>query len=213
MEETKANVGPYLKLYQVHSATFDSGILTNTAVHEAMHNCRVKNGWKIGLSVSGPNQDELIKEALKIRVGQPPKNPVRLFDSVQCTYNILEQRPAEALMEAHSAGVDIIIKEGLANGRALRHPKLLELAQTLACQPDQLALGAILSQPFRPRVLSGAVTAEQLSSNFGALYPTSKGVEEKLKATEGEAVLDTLMKESRMESERYWSDRSALKWN
>ena len=65
--------------------------------------------------------------------------------------------------------MDIIIKEGLANRRALRYPKLLELSQALDCPPDQLALGAILAQPFKSRVLSGAVTANQLRSNFGAL--------------------------------------------
>ena len=95
VEETKANIGPYLNLYQVHSATFDSGILINTEVHEALHRCRVENGWKIGLSVSGPNQDEVIREALKIHVSNSDEqqSPQRLFDSVQCTYNILEQHP------------------------------------------------------------------------------------------------------------------------
>lgn len=68
VEETKAHIGPYLNLYQVHSATFESGILADTKVHQALHRCRVENGWKIGLSVSGPNQDELIREALKIHV-------------------------------------------------------------------------------------------------------------------------------------------------
>lgn len=223
VEETKAHIGPYLNLYQVHSATFDSGILTNTEVHDALHRCRVENGWSIGLSVSGPNQDEIIREALNIHV--PTQQKQRVFDSVQCTYNILEQRPAKALNEAHAAGMDIIIKEGLANGRTLRNSKLLEFAHTLDCQPDQLALGAILAQPFQPRVLSGAVTAEQLRSNLGALYPTIKettpgneesvpGVEEKLSSTkEGRETLQRLMKECCMESEVYWKDRTELKWN
>lgn len=229
VEETKENIGPYLNLYQVHSATFDSGILTNTEVHEALHRCRVENGWNLGLSVSGSNQDEIIREALRIDVAssgdeEESEQPLqqRLFDSVQCTYNILEQRPAEALADAHAAGMDIIIKEGLANGRSLRHPKLIELAQTLDCQPDQLALGAILVQPFQPRVLSGAVTADQLCSNLGALYSTGSkkdgdttlGVEAKLTSTEeGKEVLQQLMKGCCMKSEEYWADRTALKWN
>ena len=259
MEETKANLGPYLDLYQVHSATFDSGILTNTRVHEAMHRvCRVENGWCVGLSVSGPDQDELIREALGVRVPAPeedeedddgdddagggearrrrrtasPPRRRRLFDSVQCTYNILEQRPAEALLEARANGVDVIIKEGLANGRALTHPRLLVLSAALDCEPDQLALGAVLSQPFRPRVLSGAVSAEQLRSNLGSLYPrrgandgvgdvrsmeTSSrrpGVEEMLTSTkDGRDSLRRLMIECRMESEKYWKDRSDLRWN
>ena len=209
VKETKEHIGPYLNLYQVHSATFDSGILTNTDVHEALHKCRTENGWSIGLSVSGPQQDELIREAMNIRV-KSTNNGERLFDSVQCTYNILEQRPSKALCEAHEAGMDIIIKEGLANGRALRHPALLELSNKLGCcEPDALALGAILAQPFQPRVLSGAVTGEQLRSNLSSL-----DVQEKLTSTnDGKEILQQLMKECCMDSETYWKDRSALKWN
>ena len=213
VEETKEYIGPYLNLYQVHSATFDSGILTNTDVHKALHRCREENGWKIGLSVSGPNQDDIIREALKIYVpaadaSEERKQPKRrVFDSVQCTYNILEQRPATALKEAHDAGMDIIVKEGLANGRALRHPKLLELSQKMACSPDQLALGAIVAQPWKPTVLSGAVTADQLRSNFAS-------VEERLMATsEGKEILRELMEVCRVDSEVYWKERTQLKWN
>ncbi len=219
VQETDSHIGNYLNLYQVHSATFDSGILTNTQVHEALHKYRVEKGWKLGLSVSGPNQDEIIREALKINVDDERSTTVTssmtkrkqtpLFDSVQCTYNIFEQRPGPALMEAHNAGIDIIIKEGLANGRALLHPKLVIMAQKLGCSADALALGAILAQPFQPRVLSGAVTKEQLRSNLDAL-----DVAEKLMETEeGKGMLKELMDGCKMESETYWKERSALKWN
>ncbi|KAL9178695.1 hypothetical protein ACHAXT_003826 [Thalassiosira profunda] len=208
VEETKEHIGPYLNLYQVHSATFDSGILTNTNVHEALQKCRAENGWKLGLSVSGPTQDELIRKAMNIRVSSPGQSPVRLFDSVQCTYNVLEQRPGPALIEAREVGMDVIIKEGMANGRALRHPKLLECAKKLECAPDALALGAILAQPFQPRVLSGAVTAEQLRSNLGA-----RSVEQTLSTADGKETLQQLMEGCRMESEAYWKDRTDLKWN
>lgn len=214
VEETSENIGEYVKLYQVHSATFDSGILTNTKVHEALNKCREEKGWKIGLSVSGPSQDELIREAMQIKVASQQ----RLFDSVQVTYNILEQRPHDALIEAHKAGLDIIIKEGLANGRVLSNPTLLELSSTLNCQPDQLALAAILAQSFRPRVLSGSVSADQLRSNLGSFYSIedseSMSVAERLvSTTEGQGVLQKLMESCRMESDKYWGDRSALKWN
>lgn len=226
VEETKECIGPYLNLYQVHSATFDSGILTDTDVHDALHRiCHVENGWDIGLSVSGPNQDEIIRAAMKITVGGENEGDTkrrRLFDSVQCTYNVLEQRPGLALMEAKSAGMDVIIKEGMANGRALQHAALGEAAKSLDCGADQLALGAILAQPFRPRVLSGAVSVEQLRSNLGALYPinneddgaSSKGVEEKLTATEvGRRGLDIVMDKCRTGSEEYWKERGEMKWN
>jgi len=214
VQETSEYIGEYVKLYQVHSATFDSGILTNTKVHEALSKCREEKGWKIGLSVSGPSQDDLIREAMQIKVS----GEQRLFDSVQCTYNILEQRPHDALIEAHESGMDIIIKEGLANGRTLSNPTLKELSSTLNCQPDQLALAAILAQPFQPRVLSGSVTVDQLRSNLGSFYsiedPESMSVAERLVSTaEGKEVLQKLMESCKMESEEYWIQRSALKWN
>ena len=111
MEETKEHIGEYLNLYQVHSATFESGILTNRDVHAALQKMKEEKGCEIGLSVSGPNQDELIREAMQIKVNSGEEQH-RLFDSVQCTYNILEQRPSKALQEAHEEGLDIIIKEG-----------------------------------------------------------------------------------------------------
>ena len=100
-------------------------------------------------------------------------------------------------MDAHKAGIDIIIKEGLANGRALLHPKFIQTSHELDCKPDQLALGAILSQPFQPRVLSGAVSVEQLVSNMSSL-----DVQEKLTSTKaGRQILQRLMCECRIESE------------
>jgi aryl-alcohol dehydrogenase-like predicted oxidoreductase len=35
--------------------------------------------------------------------------------------------------------------------------------------PDALALACVLNQPFRPMVLSGAATLEQLQQNYAAL--------------------------------------------
>ena len=213
VEETSEHIGDYVNLYQVHSATFDSGILTNSDVHEALSKCRKERGWKIGLSVSGPSQDEVIRAAMQIKVN----GEERLFDSVQCTYNILEQRPHDALIEAHNAGMDVIIKEGLANGRTLSNPTLLKLSSTLNCQPDQLALAAILVQPFQPRVLSGSVTADQLISNLGSFYSINEDTmsiaDQLVSTTEGKEVLQQLMESCKMESANYWNDRSALKWN
>ena len=98
----------------------------------------------------------------------------RLFDSVQCTYNLLEQRPVDALREASEAGMDIIIKEGLANGRVLYNEIVQQYAKRLDVSADQLALGAILALDFGPRVLLGAVTEEQLSSNLEAIKVAEK---------------------------------------
>ena len=201
VEETADFVGDYINLYQVHSATFESGILSDSRAHEALRRCRKERGWALGLSVSGPNQNDVLREALTlVENGEP------LFDSVQCTYNVLEQRPCEALQEAHDAGMDIIIKEGLANGRVLKNDSIIMYAKLLGCEPDQLALGCILAQPFEPRVLSGAVTAEQLESNFKAL-----NVSKRLKGNP--ELLSEIMNSCIMKSEDYWAERSALAWN
>jgi aryl-alcohol dehydrogenase-like predicted oxidoreductase len=196
VEETASFLGEYVNLYQVHSATFESGILSDSRACEALRKCRADRGWALGLSVSGPNQNDVLRGAMKLK----------LFDSIQCTFNVLEQRPKDALQEAHDAGMDVIIKEGLANGRALRHASILKYAQQLGCEPDQLALGCILAQPFEPRVLSGAVTAEQLESNFKALE-----VCQRLK--EDPELLSEIMSSCVMSSEEYWNERSALAWN
>lgn len=208
VKETEELLGDYLNLYQIHSATFDSGILTDQKAHEALATCRRKRGWAIGLSVSGPEQSDILREAMKIRVAgaDGSEGGEVLFDSVQCTYNVLEQRPGKALLEAHEAGLDIIIKEGLANGRALRSTVIVEYSQKLNCEPDQLALACILAQPFCPRVLSGAVTPEQLSSNLKAQAIADQLLENK-------QLLEEIMAASIMDSESYWSDRAALAWN
>lgn len=205
LKETEEHLGDYLDLYQIHSATFDSGILTDEKVHKALATCREERGWAIGLSVSGPEQGDILRAARKIIVSGIQGN-IPLFDSVQCTYNVLEQRPGDALLEAHEAGMDIIIKEGLANGRALRSPVILEYSQKLNCEPDQLALACILAQPFCPRVLSGAVTPDQLSSNLKA-----QTVAEQLR--QNKELLQEIMDASCIESDVYWNDRASLVWN
>lgn len=200
LEETKSHIGDYVNLYQIHSATFDSGILTDTTAHEALYQCKQKLSWKLGLSVSGPTQDEVLRAALQIRVHNQ-----RLFDSVQCTYNVLEQRPGAALLQAHEAGWDIIIKEGLANGRVLQHPVIVRYAKELQCEPDQLALAVILKQPFAPHVLSGAALPSHLESNLKAQSLADDGLDD--------ATCSEIAKQCCMESNDYWKERSALEWN
>ena len=197
-------LGEYINLYQIHSATFESGILTDTKCHEALSKCKDERGWAIGLSVSSPKQKDVLREAMKIKSTTNPTTP--LFDSVQCTFNLFEQLPREALQEAHDQGMDIIIKEGLANGRVLRHPSVIEYAKQLSCDPDQLALAFILAQPFEPRVLSGAVTPEQLESNLKAME-----VSDKLK--DDPSLLKEIAAKCVMDSEEYWAERSSLAWN
>mmetsp|Transcript_25261 Transcript_25261/g.51551 ORF Transcript_25261/g.51551 Transcript_25261/m.51551 type:complete len:299 (+) Transcript_25261:258-1154(+) len=204
IKETEKEIGDYVNLYQVHSATFDSGILTDEKAHEALARCRQERGWSIGLSVSGAVQDDIIRKAMTIKTSDGSQ----LFNSVQCTFNVLEQKPGPALLEAHKAGMDIIIKEGMGNGRALQHEVIQRVAKRMGCSPDALALACILAQPFRPRVLSGAVTPEQLTSNMEAL-----GIANHLATEEGKNILKEVMEGCAMDSDQYWKDRSALAWN
>ncbi|KAG7356647.1 aldo/keto reductase [Nitzschia inconspicua] len=201
LDETVSFLGDYVNLYQIHSATLESGVLENADVHKALSQCRKERGWAIGLSVSSPKQDEVIRRAMEIHV-----DGTKLFDSVQCTYNVLEQRPGPVLIEAHQSGMDIIIKEGLANGRVLQNPIIQEYSRKLSCEPDQLALACILAQPFRPRVLSGAVTPDQLQSNWAAKELARK-------VQEDPTMLAEIMDQTKIESEKYWSERSTLAWN
>lgn len=203
MEETNECLGEYLSLYQIHSATFESGVLKNEEVHAALDKCRSERGWTIGLSVSSPQQGDVLSTAMKLTVQGGQR---KLFDSVQCTYNLLEQRPGHMLQEAQNAGMDIIIKEGLANGRILQHASVLNYSQQLGCTPDQLALACILAQPFEPRVLSGAISPDQLQSNLGA-----SRIAETLR--QDPTLLEEIMKSCVMESEDYWAERTALAWN
>jgi aryl-alcohol dehydrogenase-like predicted oxidoreductase len=144
--ESDALLGPWLRWYQVHSATEASGVLDDRSVHTMLAGLPVA----VGLSVTGPDQADVLRRALDISIdGQ------QLFSAVQATWNVLEPSAAAALAEAKDAGWTVIIKEALANGR-------------LADRPVE-ALAAALAQPWADVVLSGAVTVEQLDSNVGAL--------------------------------------------
>lgn len=149
VEESRALLGEYLDLYQIHSATLESGVLGDDAVLRELNALRA-NGLTIGMSVSGPRQAEVIRRALAVRV-----DGVNPFQSVQATWNLLEPSAGPALAEAHDAGWGVIIKEALANGRL--------------ADRDQEAIAAALANPWVDVVLSGAVTEEQLRSNVGAL--------------------------------------------
>jgi aryl-alcohol dehydrogenase-like predicted oxidoreductase len=148
IDESRELLGEYLDLYQIHSATLESGVLDDGAVLAELNKLRA-DGLTIGLSVSGPRQAEVIRRALAVRA-----DGVNPFQSVQATWNLLEPSAGPALAEAHDAGWGVIIKEALANGR-------------LAAR-DQEAIAAALANPWVDVVLSGAVTVDQVRSNVMA---------------------------------------------
>jgi aryl-alcohol dehydrogenase-like predicted oxidoreductase len=139
--ESRDLLDGYLDLYQVHSATLESGILDDRAVLSALNDLH-SSGLIIGMTVSGPRQAEVIAKALEVEV-----DGVNPFQAVQATWNILEPSSGPALVEAHAAGWGVIIKEALANGRL--------------ADRDQLAIAAALANDWVDVVLSGAVTTPE----------------------------------------------------
>ncbi|MCQ3932879.1 MAG: aldo/keto reductase [Chloroflexi bacterium] len=203
--ETQANLGAYLQLYQIHSATSESGVLTNFEVLNEL--ARLKNqGLKIGLTLSGPDQVETLHMAMSIRI-----DGLLLFDCVQATYNLLETSAAPALQEAHAAGMGVIIKEALANGRLTPRNHDAEFAETmrqlkqqanrLNTTLDGLALAAVLHQSWADVVLSGAATLEHLRANLKALEVRwdEEVTSELGKITEPPSI--------------YWKRRKTMTWN
>ncbi|MFI6373085.1 aldo/keto reductase [Streptomyces sp. NPDC050546] len=163
--ESDALLGDRMDLYQIHSVTPDSPALTDKELHAKLAEAAAQ-GLTIGFSTSGPAQADAIRAALAVTVDGEP-----LFRTVQSTYNALETSAAPALAEAHDAGLTVIVKEGMANGRLAgpHAPAVLkEIAEEADLGCDAVALAAILRQPWAGVVLSGAATTNQLASNLHA---------------------------------------------
>jgi aryl-alcohol dehydrogenase-like predicted oxidoreductase len=163
--ETAELLGDRLDLYQIHSVTPDSPALTDKELHAKLAEAAAQ-GLSIGFSTSGPAQADAIRAALAVTVDGEP-----LFRTVQSTYNVLETSAAPALAEAHDAGLTVIVKEGMANGRlAAEHAPdaVRAIAEETGLGADAVALALVLRQPWAGVVLSGAATTAQLASNLHA---------------------------------------------
>ncbi len=203
--ESRAMLGAHLDLYQIHSATLQSGVLQSEAVLDELARLRAA-GLAIGLSLSGERQAQTLERALMVR-----RDGRRLFDAVQATWNLLEPSAAPALQAAREEGLGVIVKEALANGRltprnedAAFGPKMGVLraaAQALETSVDALALAAALAQPWADVVLSGAATTDHLQSNVRAAGLTLESDLLAELATLAEAPAD------------YWQRRDELDWN
>ncbi|MFJ9707530.1 aldo/keto reductase [Streptomyces sp. NPDC101234] len=163
--ETAELLGDRLDLYQIHSVTPDSPALTDKELHARLAEA-ASAGLTVGFSTSGPAQADAIRAALAVTVDGEP-----LFRTVQSTYNALETSAGPALDEAHDAGLAVIVKEGMANGRlaAPHAPDALRaVAEETGLGCDAVALAVVLRQPWAGVVLSGAATLTQLASNLHA---------------------------------------------
>ncbi|MGW0838055.1 aldo/keto reductase [Streptomyces prunicolor] len=196
--ETANLLGDHLDLYQIHSVTPDSPALTDKELHAKLAELAA-TGVTIGFSTSGPAQADAIRAALTVTVDGEP-----LFRTVQSTYNALETSAGPALAEAHDAGLAVIVKEGMANGR-LADPyapdALKAVAEETNTGADAIALALILREPWAGVALSGAATAAQLASNLHAAAVDLN--DDQLSR------LATLAEEPRT----YWEKRGRLPWH
>ena len=192
--ETRALLGEHLALYQIHSATIESGVLDDAEVREELARLR-EEGVRIGFTATGPRQSATIEHALEVGG----------FDAVQATWNLHERSAGAALAAAHEAGLGVIVKEALANGRLTERGdadgRLTAAARERGTTPDALALAGVMARPWVDVVLSGAATVGTLRSNVGALDAQWDARAQEELATLAEP------------AEEYWEQRSQLAWN
>jgi aryl-alcohol dehydrogenase-like predicted oxidoreductase len=195
LAETRALLGDRLALYQIHSATLESGVLDDREVREELARLR-SEGVFIGFTATGARQSQTIERALEVGG----------FDAVQATWNLHERSAGPALAAAHEAGLGVMLKEALANGRLTARGAgdagpLVAAARERGTTPDALALAGALAQPWADVVLSGAATVETLRSNLAALEVT------------WDTELDERLGALAEPADEYWTRRAALPWN
>lgn len=205
--ETVERLGPHLSLYQIHSVTAESKTLEDDALIDAIARLR-ERGIRAGLSVSGAGQDVAIRRSIEVR-----RDGQRVFDSVQATWNLLERGAELALAGAHAAGMRVVVKESLANGRLTQgnrndgemiYPlveKVRQLAESRGTNLETLAIAAALARPWANVVLTGAATVEQVRSNVDAIE------------LDYDAELEEELRSVAVSSDEYWRARSSFRWN
>lgn len=194
--ESTGLLGEHLGLYQVHSLTEDSPLLTDRPLLAEL-GALAATGTPVGFSTSGPRQAQTIRRALDLQV-----DGRRLFSVVQATWNLLEPSAGDALAEASRAGLTVLVKEALANGRLVTQapPPLAALAGDKGATVDAVALAAAAAQPWANHVLLGPADVTQLQSNLGA---------DKVVLSDADLGRLATLPEP---ADGYWATRSALPW-
>jgi aryl-alcohol dehydrogenase-like predicted oxidoreductase len=193
LAETREHLGDWLQLYQIHSATIESGVLEDGEVLGELAALR-ETGVAIGLTATGADQAATIDRAVETGA----------FDAVQATWNLHERTAGPALATAREAGLRVVVKEAVANGRltaGAAAPELAAAARERGVGPDAIAIAAALAQPWSDVVLSGASAIEMLDSNLAALGVTY------------DAELDERLAGLAEPSAGYWDERAELDWN
>ena len=197
---------PYLKVYQIHSATLETGVLENKEVLEQLAFLKKEHNLKIGLTTTGTNQVEVIKKALDVVV-----DGAQVFDLFQVTYNFLDQSLIEIIEELNRQNKSIVIKEALANGRVFRnenYPHYTKMYATLESLSEKHNVGVdAISLKYCEQtvsnsiVLSGASNTEQLNQNIQLNDFMLTEVDIKL------------LNSFKISTDLYWSERKKLEWN
>ncbi|MCM5663853.1 aldo/keto reductase [Galbibacter mesophilus] len=203
--EYSKGLQPNLKLYQIHSATLETGVLSNDKILAKLFELKKEQNLEIGATTSGHNQVEIIKKALDVSVERE-----QLFDSFQITYNILEQDVIKLCNELSLQEKKILVKEALANGRIFKnnaYPHYKEmyaylsfLADKYQVGEDAIALRFCMQTIPKSLVLSGASNISHLEANLKA----------------NDIVLSkeeiNRLKEFKISSSNYWEERKKLTW-
>lgn len=197
---------PYLKVYQIHSATLETGVLENKEVLHQLAVLKKEYNLKIGITTTGTNQVEVIKKAINILVDDKP-----LFDIFQVTYNFLEQSLLDIIDELTLQKKSIVIKEALANGRVFKNEnyshynKMYAILENLAKKHkvgvDAVALKYCEQTIPKSTVLSGASNTNQLNENLKVNSFSLSDDDIKI------------LKSFKTTPDFYWTERKQLQWN
>jgi len=207
LDESVATLGEPIDLYQIHSATMESGALDDDALIDSMLQARAAGRVRrLGLTVTGPGSAETLNRAMDLE-----RNGERVFDAVQATCNVLEHSILGQLRRARGAGFGVIVKEVHANGRLTPANQRREdrgvvrrlgnLAAERGLSVDQLAIAFVASHDCVDVINSGAATVDQLDSH-------ARGAAIRLDA-DSIAALSCFAELP----EVYWSKRSQLPWS
>lgn len=196
---------PQLKMYQIHSATQDTGVLDNKEVLRRLYQIGKEHNLTIGLSTTGADQVEVLEKAMGIEIEGEP-----LFGSFQSTYNIMEQSIFRLKTSLEKEGRQLILKESLANGRLIPttsyshnsglYRELERLARHYGVGPDAVAIRFCMDSFPNAVCLSGAGTAAQLRSNLAAKELSLAYHEMELLASYASDPIS------------YWEERKLLPW-
>ncbi len=196
---------PNLKIYQIHSATLETGVLDNIAILQRLHEIKKEYKITIGLTTTGVNQVEVLRKAVNIEIENEP-----LFSLFQSTYNIMEQSVLQLKENFLNTNRQLILKESMANGRLMPstsfkgHKSLYRYITKLADKynvgADAVAIRFCIDSFPDAITLSGASTAEQLESNLAA--KTFKLQKEEIE----------LLSTYKIDPILYWGERKQLSW-